>query len=153
LVVREDEAPRTEFALRVERALARSLSDFGLAVSQSPLPFRDAQLAAGCTGSVRECGGQVALALETEQLLVTAIEENPSGRYVALTLYRFASHTPARVGTAQLPREATPEMELTVYLGREPVCRSRGKVRTFDASAALRGTRVDDPSRARAAGG
>jgi hypothetical protein len=136
LLVREGDAQRGTFALRVERALNRALSELGLVVSQSPLPFRDAQLAAGCAGNVRECGGQVALALESEQLVVSAIEDEPSARYASLTLYRFASHMPVRAGTGQLPREPARELELTVYALVESLFADRAQERTLPASAA-----------------
>jgi hypothetical protein len=139
LLVREGDGQRGAFALRVERALNHALSELGLAVSQSPLPFRDAQLAAGCAGNVRDCGTQVALALESEQLVVSALEDEAGARYASLTLYRFASHMPARVGTGQLPREPAGELELTVYALVESLFADRAQERTRapSASAAL----------------
>ncbi len=113
--MREDDAPRSELARRAELALQRSLSELSFAVSQSALPFRDAQLAVGCSGGVRECGGQVAAALDSEELLVSSIEDAPHMRQATLRLLRFAPRAQPRAGAAQLPREPEQELSLTVF--------------------------------------
>lgn len=114
LVMRDDDGARGEFAQQVERVVQRRLSELAFMVSASPLPFRDAQLAAGCSGSVRECGAPVAAALDSEELLVSRVEDEPGQRQATLTLLRFAPRTPPRAGTAQLPRAPLEERSAAV---------------------------------------
>lgn len=115
LVMADDERGRGEFAQRVDRAVQRALRELGFGVNPSTLPFRDAQLAAGCAGTVRDCGAPVAAALESEELLVSRIEDDPSLRYATLSLLRFAPRAAARAGTAQLPREPAHELQQSVF--------------------------------------
>jgi hypothetical protein len=113
LVMRDDDGVRGEFTQQVERVVQRSVSALGFAVIPSQLPFRDAQLAAGCAGSVRECGAPVAAALESEELLVVGVQEDVGQPHATLILLRFAPHAPTRTGTAQLPRAPAAELSAT----------------------------------------
>lgn len=98
----------------MERALGRSLAELGYLASLSPLPFRDAQLAAGCVGAARECGARVAAALDSELLAVSALEAEPEGNTATLQLLLFEPGGMVRSGSALLPRTPIEELELTV---------------------------------------
>jgi hypothetical protein len=134
LLLPEDDRRRGEFAQQVERAVQRSLSELGFAVNGSTLPFRDAQLAAGCTGTVRECGAAVAAALDSEELLVSRVEDDSSRRYATLTLLRFAPRAAPRAGTAQLPRAPAEELQQNVLALVQSMFSDRMRV-GFAASA------------------
>jgi hypothetical protein len=88
----------------VERVLAGALDERGFSVASSPLPFHDAQLIAGCTGTLRDCGSQVANALDSEHLAVAQLEDD--GAMLRLQLYLFGDGGAVRKGAAQLPRAA-----------------------------------------------
>jgi hypothetical protein len=146
LVMREGDGPRSEFAQRVERALHRSLSELSFTVGQSALPFHDAQLAAGCSGGVRECGSQVAAGLDSEELVVSTIEDAPHLRHATLRLLRFAPHGPPRAGAAQLPREPDQELSLTVFALVESLFADRARTPAVRAASAAPPTALAEPS-------
>jgi hypothetical protein len=148
LVMREGDGPRSELAQRVERALHRSLSELSFEVSQSTLPFHDAQLAAGCSGGVRECGSQVAAALDSEELVVSTIEDAPHLRHATLRLLRFAPRGQPRAGAAQLPREPDQELSLTVFALVESVFADRARTPAARGASAAPATALAEPSAA-----
>ncbi|HEX6244551.1 MAG TPA: hypothetical protein VFZ61_26715 [Polyangiales bacterium] len=105
----------------MERTLGRALAELGCLPNRSPLPFRDAQLASGCVGSLRECGARVAAALDSEQLLVSALQADPGAPTARLTLYRFEAEQLTKSGSAVLPLSPVEELELTVRALAESV--------------------------------
>jgi hypothetical protein len=105
LLLRVGGSVRSPLAARSERALAGVLAELGFLVTSSPLPFDDAQLVAGCNGTLRECGSQVAKALESEHLAVAQLEDEAGANGATLWLYIFESGSGAvRDGAVQLPR-------------------------------------------------
>jgi hypothetical protein len=118
----EGDGARSELQLRVERALGRALGELGFVPNRSPLPFREAQLASGCVGGLRECGARVAAALESEQLAVSELEVPAASASTAnFTLYRFEGGQLAANGSALLPLRPAEELELTVRALAESV--------------------------------
>jgi hypothetical protein len=116
-----DETP-SELELRVERALGRALAELGFLLNRSPTPFREAQLATGCVGGLRECGARVAAALESEQLAISALERRaPEASTATFALYRFEGAQLVGSGSALLPLKAAEELELTVRALAESV--------------------------------
>lgn len=128
LWMRAVDPSHTALELRVERALGRTLAEHGFVLNMSPMPLREAQLASGCVGGVRECGARVASALESEQLGVSAFEAEADGDTARLSLYLFEAQGLVRSGSAVLPREPVEELELTVRALTESVFAGAGSV-------------------------
>lgn len=101
LVLRAEEKRHGAAEARIERALGQALGEMGFLVNVSPLPFREAQLALGCPGTVRNCGGTVAGELESEQLGVSSVEERDV-EHAELWLYLFSPGV-EREGRAEIP--------------------------------------------------
>lgn len=112
LMLRADDTRRSATETRIDRVLGQALAEMGFLVNVSPMPFRDAQLALGCPGSVRNCGGSVAAELESEQLGVSSLQEG-AAEHAALWLYLFAPGI-EREGSAQIPLASNTEMALAV---------------------------------------
>lgn len=110
LLLRMGGSVRSPLAPRAESALARALSELGLLVTTSPLPFHDAQLVAGCTGALRDCGSQVAKVLDSEHLAVAVLEDDEAGR-AGLRLFVFESSGAVRDGSTRLPRASDEPLE------------------------------------------
>jgi hypothetical protein len=111
LLLRVGGSVRSPLAPRLEPALARALSERGFLVTASPLPFHDAQLVAGCTGALRDCGSQVAKVLDSEHLAVALLEHEESDQGAGLRLFVFESSGAVRDGFARLPRASDEPLE------------------------------------------
>jgi hypothetical protein len=111
LLLRLGGSVRSPLAPRVEPALARALSEHGFLVTASPLPFQDAQLVAGCTGALRDCGSQVAQVLDSEHLAVALLEHEESDPGAGLRLFVFESSGAVRDGFARLPHASDEPLE------------------------------------------
>jgi hypothetical protein len=112
LVLRASDAPHSASETRVDLALGQVLAEMGFIVNVSPMPFRDAQLALGCSGSLFECGGVVAATLESEQLAVSSLSDQEEGM-ARLELYLFAPGG-QRADAAELPLESPTLLERRV---------------------------------------
>lgn len=111
LVLRADHSPPTKTRMRVDRVLGQALAELGMVVRVSALPFRDAQLALGCSGSLSECGGSVAAALQSEQLAVISLEQRDATAH--LELYLFAPGE-ERADSAELSLASSSALESRV---------------------------------------
>jgi hypothetical protein len=112
LALRAADATRSTTELHVDRVLGQVLSEMGFIVNVSPLPFRDAQLAIGCSGGLLECGGRVAATLESEQLSVSSLREQDEDT-AYLELYLFApGHE--RADASELPLDSPTALEQRV---------------------------------------
>lgn len=132
LVLRPDDKARSSAEAPIDRAIGQVLAEMGFIVNVSAMPFRDAQLALGCQGTVRKCGASVASALENEQLGVTSVEHADASR-ASLWLYLFAPGI-EREGSAEIPLEsssdllaAVRELARTVYGDAAPEPRSAAR--------------------------
>jgi hypothetical protein len=143
LVLRAEDPQHSATETRVDLALGQALAEMGFIVNVSPMPFRDAQLALGCSGSVRACGGRVAAALDSEQLAVISLREQDRAA-AHLALYLFAPGS-ERVDDKELPRDPGLALEATV---RELARRVYGDAAREPASAAYGQQVVEPPQRA-----
>ena len=89
LLLRADDTRSAGTDALIDRALGQALAEMGFLVNVSPMPFRDAQLALGCPGTVRNCGSSVAAELESEQLGVTSVDKRDA-ETATLRLYLFS---------------------------------------------------------------
>jgi hypothetical protein len=109
LLLRTEETPPRGAAASVERSLRQALRELGFVVVVSPMPFRDAQLAAGCPGTIRQCGSSVAAAVDGGQLAVSSLET--SGGELSLHLYSFAASGEVREATRELPSASSVQLD------------------------------------------
>jgi hypothetical protein len=114
LVLRADQAPDSRAATHVERSLREALRELGFVVTASPMPFRDAQLAAGCPGNLRECGASVAGAAQGGRLAVSALQEREDQTTLSLHLYSFSASGEAREGSSELSASSPQQIEAAV---------------------------------------
>jgi hypothetical protein len=103
LLLRAAETPPRGAAASVEHSLRQALRELGFVVTVSSMPFRDAQLASGCPGTIRECGPSMASAVEGGRLAVSAIEAETDDGGLSLRLYSFTASGEAREAASELP--------------------------------------------------
>jgi hypothetical protein len=103
LLLRAEEEPPRGAAANVERSLRQALRELGFVVAVSSIPFRDAQLASGCPGTIRECGPSMAGAIEGGRLAVSAIGAEADEGGLSLRLYSFTASGEAREAARELP--------------------------------------------------
>jgi hypothetical protein len=103
LLLRAEETPPRGAAANVERSLRQALQELGFVVTVSSIPFRDAQLASGCPGTIRECGPSMAGAIEGGRLAVSAIGAEADEGELSLRLYSFTASGEAREASGELP--------------------------------------------------
>jgi hypothetical protein len=108
LLLRVSASVRTPLVARTERALAEALSARGVLVTTSPLSFHDAQLVAGCSGTLRACGSQVAMVLDSEELAVAQLEHEAPGSVPELQLFLFGGGGAARHASVPLLASGEP---------------------------------------------
>lgn len=103
LLLRAEETPPKGAAAEVERSLRQALRELGFVVTVSSMPFRDAQLASGCPGTIRECGPSMAGAVEGGRLAVSTIKVEEGEGALSLRLFSFAASGEAREAASELP--------------------------------------------------